>query len=168
MQTSGRVEYMFVNVGEEIEVKLTAQHLRMLPSIDNRCSNDDEHSAVQCEERCYWQWSTEQAKCRGSWMPDVKLPLCNNYEQMRKLISGYRKWVKELWMSFLVFDIFHFMDNFKWICSISVCRPSINPFAIAMNRAIPLYIRLILWAVENFWINMCHRHKFICITQPRW
>lgn len=91
MQTSGRVEYMFVNVGEDIEIKLTAQHLRMLASQDNDCSSDDKYSAIDCEERCYWGWATEKSHCRGPWMPSIDLPLCNKYDDMKNLIVNYRK-----------------------------------------------------------------------------
>lgn len=92
MQTSGRVEYMFVNVGEDIEIKLTVQHLRMMAGRDNPCINNEEYSAIQCEEQCFWRWSTRQANCRGSWMTGINLPICNDYEGMRLLIAGYRKY----------------------------------------------------------------------------
>lgn len=91
MQTSGRVEYMYINVNEEIEIKLNAQHFKMIASRDNKCSNDDLHSAVQCEERCFWRQSTESVQCRGPWMPGINLPLCNNYTSMRNLIINYQK-----------------------------------------------------------------------------
>lgn len=92
MQTSGRVEYMFINVGEEIEIKLTVQHLRMMAGRDNPCINDEEYSIIQCEEQCFWRWSTQKSKCRGSWMTGINLPICNNYEEMLLLISDYRKY----------------------------------------------------------------------------
>lgn len=90
MQTSGRVEYMYINVNEEIEIKLTAQHFKKMVGA-NRCTYDDLHSAVQCEERCFWHQVTEKTKCRGPWMTDLDLPLCNNYKSMRDLIINYRK-----------------------------------------------------------------------------
>lgn len=82
---------MFVNVGEDIEIKLTAQHLRMLASRDNNCSDDGRYSAIECEERCYWLWATARVQCRGSWMTDIDLPYCNNAEDMTKLIIDYQK-----------------------------------------------------------------------------
>lgn len=91
MQTSGRVEYMYINVNEEIEIKLNAQHFKMMASRDNKCSHDDQHSAVQCEEKCFWRQSTEGTKCRGPWMPGLNLPLCNNYTDMKSLIINYKK-----------------------------------------------------------------------------
>lgn len=92
MQTSGRVEYMFINVGEDIEIKLTAQHFRKLSSRDNTCVMDDEYSAIDCEERCFWRHATNGPNCRGPWMPGIDLPLCNNYTQIKNLIIRYRKY----------------------------------------------------------------------------
>lgn len=91
MQSTGRVEYMFVNVGEDIEIKLTAQHLRRLAGQKNKCSDDDQYSAIDCEERCYWRWVADQTGCRGTWMTDIDRPACNNYDNMTKLIITYRK-----------------------------------------------------------------------------
>lgn len=119
MQTSGRVEYMFVSVGEEIEIKLTAQHLRMLPSLNNKCSNDLQNSAVQCEERCYWRWATQNSKCRGPWMPDIKLPLCNDYDHLRQLITDYRKWVMKWFCSSIATDFYWYRKWFMMNFSVS-------------------------------------------------
>lgn len=90
MQTSGRVEYMYIKVNEEIEIKLTAQHFKKIPCA-NKCTNDDLHSAVQCEERCFWRQVIEQTKCRGPWMTDLDVPLCNNYTSIKQLIARYQE-----------------------------------------------------------------------------
>lgn len=43
-QTSGRVEHMFVEVHEEIELKLTAMNYIMMPNIDSKCTEDPDKS----------------------------------------------------------------------------------------------------------------------------
>lgn len=91
MKKSGRVEYMYINVNEEIEIKLTAQHFKKMSCTNDKCTNDDLHSAVQCVERCFWRQVTEKIKCRGPWMPGLDIPLCNNYTSMRKLFINYEK-----------------------------------------------------------------------------
>ena len=47
MQTSGRVEYMYIDVGEEVEIKLTAQHFSMMANIDTKCSTKRAYSATK-------------------------------------------------------------------------------------------------------------------------
>lgn len=91
MKKSGRVEYMYINVNEEIEIKLTAQHFKKMSCTNDKCTNDNLHSAVQCVERCFWRQVTEKIQCRGPWMPGLDLPLCNNYTSMRKLFINYDK-----------------------------------------------------------------------------
>lgn len=91
METSGRVEYMYINVNEDIEIKLTAQHFKKLMCKNNKCTNDDAQSAVQCEERCFWRQLLEITKCRGPWIDLPYVPLCNNYTSMLLLIQKYNK-----------------------------------------------------------------------------
>lgn len=90
MQTSGRVEYMYLRVGEDVEIKLTAQHFNMLSSNDNSCSNDINYSVIQCAEVCQWSKVARKIGCSGPWMPDISQPYCNNYTQMRDLIVEYQ------------------------------------------------------------------------------
>lgn len=91
MQLSGRVEYMYINVNESIEIKLSAQHFKMLANRDNKCSNDNLHSAIQCEETCFWNQVTENIGCKGPWMRDLNLPLCSNYTSLRQLMVNYQR-----------------------------------------------------------------------------
>lgn len=43
-QTSGRVEHMFVEVHEEIELKLSALNYIMMPNIDSKCTENPDKS----------------------------------------------------------------------------------------------------------------------------
>lgn len=47
MQTSGRVEYMYIEVNEEVEVKLTVQNFMMMENRDNTCTFDKQYSATK-------------------------------------------------------------------------------------------------------------------------
>lgn len=101
MQTSGRVEYMFVTPNEEIEIKLNSQHFQKISCRRRPCSNDNSYSAIQCEEICFWQHTTKEIGCRGPWMTGLPLPVCNNYTAMKELIVKYEKWV------IFMFSYFH-------------------------------------------------------------
>lgn len=90
MGTSGRVEYMFVKVNEEIDIRLTAQHFKKLPALTD-CVSNPLYSVVQCQVKCYWRQMVADTKCRGPWMTDMKEPICNNYTSLKNLIIKYRK-----------------------------------------------------------------------------
>lgn len=90
MQTSGRGEYMYIRVGEEVEIKLTAQHFNMLSSNENNCTNDRDYSVIRCLEMCQWTKITTDIGCSGPWMPGITKPYCSNYTQMKDLIVQYQ------------------------------------------------------------------------------
>lgn len=88
--TSGRGEYMFVRVFEDIEIKLTPQHFNRLPRNDNRCSLQPDYSYTECSEVCQWGKVTQRVGCTVPWMdemPDVSN--CNSYEQMRDMLVEF-------------------------------------------------------------------------------
>lgn len=93
METSGRGEYMYLRVGEDVEIKLTAQHFNMLPNNENSCSNDPHYSYIQCAETCQWAKVKQKIGCSGPWMSGVGHKYCNNYTQMRDLIVEYQTYV---------------------------------------------------------------------------
>lgn len=43
-QTSGRVEHMFIEVYEEVELKLSALNYIMMPNVDSKCTEDPDKS----------------------------------------------------------------------------------------------------------------------------
>lgn len=43
-QTSGRVEHMFIELYEEVELKLTALNYIMMPNVDSKCTEDPDKS----------------------------------------------------------------------------------------------------------------------------
>lgn len=117
-QTSGRVEHMFIEVHEEVELKLTAQNYVMMPNIDSKCTEDPNksiskvgfclfvseprlttvHSLItvfgytQCGEICHWRRVADSVKCGGPWM-DTGYPECGDYESTNDLINAYKEWV---------------------------------------------------------------------------
>lgn len=91
MQTSGRVEYMYVATNEEIEIKLVAKHFKKITSRKHRCSSERAYSVIRCEEVCFWHQTTSAVGCRGPWMQGLSLPLCHNYTSMKELIVKYEK-----------------------------------------------------------------------------
>jgi hypothetical protein len=44
MKTTGRVEYMYVEVNEEIEIKVTTQQFTMMANRDKACNNKLDYS----------------------------------------------------------------------------------------------------------------------------
>lgn len=50
MQTSGRVEHMYVEVNEEVEIKLTVQHYTMMSDADSTCTNDKTYSSTRVRQ----------------------------------------------------------------------------------------------------------------------
>lgn len=93
MQRSGRVEYVYVDAEEDIEIKLAVQHFTMMESSDNRCNNDINYSAIQCGQTCRWQDITTRSGCTAPWIPNIKLPACDTYDDIKNLITIYRKYI---------------------------------------------------------------------------
>lgn len=91
MDTSGRFEYTYVTVGEEIEIKLNAQHFSMVSTDVKQCVNDENYSAVKCMEMYAFEKAIENLQCSGPWMKKDGLPYCKNFTQMRELIVNYQK-----------------------------------------------------------------------------
>lgn len=89
MQMSGRVEYMFLEVYEEVEVKLTAQHFATIPSATNKCEEDGQVS--RCEEMCVWDEIKTLSNCSAPWIPKIGLPYCTDYQSYNKLTSSYQR-----------------------------------------------------------------------------
>ncbi len=65
METSGRVEYMYIKSGEEVEIKLTATHFNMKSGRDRTCTDDIHHSAIRCADICQWTKITDPIGCSG-------------------------------------------------------------------------------------------------------
>lgn len=98
METSGRSEYMFVRVNENIEIKLNAQHFNALPSREEPCELSAGYEGFNaCAERCQWRQVAERANCSGPWMRELNetWPYCGDYDSMRELIMDYLRWVHE-------------------------------------------------------------------------
>lgn len=94
METSGRGEYMYLKVGEDVDIKLTAQHFNQLSSNENPCSNDINYSVIRCSELCNWSKITSSVGCSAPWMPGIDQPYCNNFTLMRDLIVQYQAYDK--------------------------------------------------------------------------
>ncbi|XP_055547330.1 uncharacterized protein LOC129731383 [Wyeomyia smithii] len=90
MQSSGRVEYLFMEVDEEVEVKLTTQHFQMLPSSENDCTEGSEISSTRCSELCHWRHVVEAVGCTGPWMPDIEAEQCHTANDTQQLIKHYK------------------------------------------------------------------------------
>ncbi|XP_068140939.1 acid-sensing ion channel 4-A [Drosophila tropicalis] len=90
MKGSGRVEYVFVNVNEEIEIKLQSQYFSNVETKDDPCSDDENYSDLKCGEICIWQDLADETNCTGPWMNEIVHQPCNDSTSMRKLISDYK------------------------------------------------------------------------------
>lgn len=91
MQRSGRVEYVYVEAEEDIEIKLAVQHFTMLENSDNRCNNEINYSAIQCGEDCRWRDITANIGCTAPWIPNINLPTCNTFNQIREFVNIYNR-----------------------------------------------------------------------------
>lgn len=92
MEFSGRAEYMFITIGEEVEVKLVADHFNKLPKADQFCSYDKTYSQINCIEYCQWKKITSSVGCTGPWML-VDLPYCDNFSKLKEIIGLYSKYL---------------------------------------------------------------------------
>ncbi|XP_033149256.1 acid-sensing ion channel 4-A [Drosophila busckii] len=90
MKGSGRVEYVFVAINEEIEIKLQSQYFNNVESRKDSCSNQEGYSDLKCGEICIWQDLAEKTNCSGPWMPDVQHQPCNDTDSIRDLIASYK------------------------------------------------------------------------------
>lgn len=86
---SGRVEYLFVNLNEVIELKLTAQHFTQFRGRGGTCSDVVGESSSLCSETCRWKYIEEIVSCSGPWMIHSLTPPCSNYADMEKMIIQY-------------------------------------------------------------------------------
>ncbi|KFB49246.1 AGAP010146-PA-like protein [Anopheles sinensis] len=91
MQSSGRVEYLYLEVNEEMEIRLATQHFFMLASYENECVERSTVSSTRCGEDCHWNAVVDMVGCSGPWMPGLKAPCCTNAEDTKQLIKLYRQ-----------------------------------------------------------------------------
>lgn len=101
---------MFIEVYEEVEVKLTALNYIMTSNRDSTCTDDPEksiskvrccilsnksishqiHSHTKCGEICHWRRVTDNVNCSGPWM-DLDVPECVDYDSTEELINAYKE-----------------------------------------------------------------------------
>ncbi|XP_050087836.1 acid-sensing ion channel 2 isoform X1 [Anopheles aquasalis] len=91
MQSSGRVEYLFLEVNEELEIRLSTQHFFMLASYENECVEVSTVSSTKCGELCHWRTVVESVGCSGPWMPDLDVSYCDDANRTKQLIKLYRQ-----------------------------------------------------------------------------
>ncbi|XP_022838103.1 uncharacterized protein LOC111365136 [Spodoptera litura] len=85
----GMVEYLYLNVGETLRVKVTVDEYKMISRSDDPCTNRLNYSANECTTRYIWKLATEEVGCSGPWI-DSPLPRCSNHTSMTRLILKYR------------------------------------------------------------------------------
>lgn len=49
MKASGRVEYVFAHINEEVEIKLQSQYFQSIDNKHRACSIDDDYSDLKVE-----------------------------------------------------------------------------------------------------------------------
>ncbi|EDW04016.1 acid-sensing ion channel 4-A [Drosophila grimshawi] len=90
MKGSGRVEYVFASINEELEIKLQTQFFSNVETRMESCSRQEGYSDLKCGEICIWQDLADEVNCSGPWMPDIDHEPCNNNESMRDLVLSYK------------------------------------------------------------------------------
>lgn len=89
--TSGRVENLFLNVQEEMELKVIPHHYLQFRGRGQTCSDDVTKSTSLCREKCIWQLVEMEVKCSGPWVPNRTTIDCHNYEDIRRMTVAYKK-----------------------------------------------------------------------------
>ncbi|CAG4991716.1 unnamed protein product [Colias eurytheme] len=84
----GLVDYLYINTGETLDVKLTVQLYHMISDDHTPCTEDPHYSANYCTTKFVWDEVAKDVNCSGPWMKSP-LPHCNNFNDMRRLISSY-------------------------------------------------------------------------------
>uniref|UniRef100_A0A1I8NLL2 Uncharacterized protein n=1 Tax=Stomoxys calcitrans TaxID=35570 RepID=A0A1I8NLL2_STOCA len=91
MKASGRVEYVFVDIDEEIEIKLQSQYFSNVEKKYQSCSKQEGYSALKCGEDCILQAVASYANCSGPWMHNVSIESCSSYKAVMTLIGEYER-----------------------------------------------------------------------------
>ncbi|XP_043864774.1 acid-sensing ion channel 4-A isoform X2 [Drosophila mojavensis] len=91
MKGSGRVEYVFAGINEQIEIKLQSQYFSNVETHKETCSRKEGYSDIKCGEICIWQDLSDESDCSGPWMHDMNLEPCNDSDSMRNLIKNYKE-----------------------------------------------------------------------------
>ncbi|CAH0715829.1 unnamed protein product, partial [Brenthis ino] len=84
----GLVDYLYINTGETVSVKLKVDEYLMISGNDDPCTNRLNYSANACTTKYVSDMVSRTVGCSGPWM-ESDLPYCNNFEDMTKLISSY-------------------------------------------------------------------------------
>ncbi|XP_046619269.1 acid-sensing ion channel 2 [Neodiprion virginianus] len=92
MQSLGRQEALFVEVGEEVHIKLSVQEFHQTNVGKTRlCVNEIDGGEVRCVERCRWEQMTVDG-CGAPWLPGLDLPDCQEYNHTSNLIINYLRY----------------------------------------------------------------------------
>ncbi|XP_037958942.1 uncharacterized protein LOC119688336 [Teleopsis dalmanni] len=91
MKGSGRVEYVFAEINEEIEIKLQSQFFSNVETRTESCSRVEGYSDLKCGEVCIWKNLSKMSNCTGPWMHEVPEDDCENYKSMKNLTIEYGK-----------------------------------------------------------------------------
>ncbi|XP_041979305.1 uncharacterized protein LOC121733199 [Aricia agestis] len=84
----GLVDYLYVNTGETVDIKLTVNEYVMISDDDDPCTDEPGYSANECTTEYVWREVGSAVGCSGPWMTS-DLPPCDNFQDMRNLISTY-------------------------------------------------------------------------------
>ncbi|KAL7043303.1 hypothetical protein ACKWTF_001443 [Chironomus riparius] len=89
ISSSGRIENLYVEFNEEIELKMSVAHYTYFRGRGTKCSDDHLKSTSVCIENCIWRHIEEKVNCSGPWMKHAEFPYCDNYESIKNLINEY-------------------------------------------------------------------------------
>ncbi|XP_063624613.1 degenerin-like protein asic-1 [Cydia splendana] len=84
----GLVDYLYVNTGETIDVKLSVDQYQKISRDHDPCVNWENYSTNECTTKHVSYLVGEAVGCSGPWMLS-DLPRCDNYNDMRSLITEY-------------------------------------------------------------------------------
>ncbi|KDR23103.1 Amiloride-sensitive cation channel 2-A, neuronal [Zootermopsis nevadensis] len=86
---TGEDENLLLAVGEELHVRIGVQEYHLVNKADDHCNASLDHSYEECQHMCKMRQLVNKIGCSGPWIPEVDVPLCNEYETMKNLMKYY-------------------------------------------------------------------------------
>ncbi|XP_067622903.1 uncharacterized protein ppk17 isoform X2 [Eurosta solidaginis] len=86
---AARIEYVFAEIEQEVEIKLQSQHFKTVKTKDHSCSSKPGYSDTKCAELSVFEDLAAEANCTGPWMYGIPQKSCNSSKAMQKLVKKY-------------------------------------------------------------------------------
>ncbi|XP_069688205.1 acid-sensing ion channel 1B [Periplaneta americana] len=85
----GQEESIFLEVGEELHVKIVAEEYHLVDKAREHCNDSWDHSYDTCVHTCKTEQLVSEIGCSGPWLLHNGTEYCSEYTTLKNLISGY-------------------------------------------------------------------------------